>query len=141
MHHNIEDYKYLFKKNRYIKYIHQDKIIECLKESNLIITDFSSVIFDAIFRYIPYIIYIPDSEDHELKNMYNSNYYDIINGLKNRTIYFENTFFNLNKTINKILYYIKNNFKMEKNMEIFYKSFNLEGGKNMMNIINYLNLL
>jgi CDP-glycerol glycerophosphotransferase (TagB/SpsB family) len=120
--------------NRNTKYIKQEEILECLKISDLVVTDFSSIIFDAIVRNKPYIVYIPDSEDHELIKKYKTSYYDIINGLKNRTIYFENIFFNINETIKKILYYIKNNFLLGENLKLFYKSFNFKGRNNTINI-------
>ena len=138
LHHNIEQYKYIFRINRNTKYIKQEEILECLKISDLVVTDFSSIIFDIIIRNKPYIIYIPDSEDQEIIKKYEKRYYDIINGLKNRTIYFENIFFNINETIYEILYYIKNNFLLDENLKLFYKCFNFKGGKNAINIINYL---
>ena len=141
LHHNMIEYKYLFKENKYIQYINQEKILECLKNSDLIITDFSSIVFDMIVRQKPFIIYIPDSKDKALNSLYNSNYFDIINNLKNNKIYFENKYFNLNETINKIIYYIKNNFNLEEKIKLFYDSFHLKGGKNIINIINYLNNL
>ena len=49
----LEKYKPLFNINKNIKYIDQNQIIECLINSDLIITDFSSVIFDFIFRKKP----------------------------------------------------------------------------------------
>ena len=120
LHHNIEQYKYIFRINRNTKYIKQEEILECLKISDLVVTDFSSIIFDVIVRNKPYILYIPDSEDNELIKKYNKTYYDIINGLKNRTIYFENIFFNINETICEILYYIKNNFLLDEDLKLFY---------------------
>ena len=50
LHHMLEKYKLFFNINKNIKYIDQNQIIECLINSDLIITDFSSVIFDFIFR-------------------------------------------------------------------------------------------
>jgi CDP-glycerol glycerophosphotransferase (TagB/SpsB family) len=138
LHHNIEEYKYMFHQNNYIKYIIQEKINECLKKVSLIVTDFSSIIFDIIVRYKPYVLYIPDSDDSNIKKIYSKEYYDIINGLKNGSIIFENKFFNLNETIRKIIFYIKNNFKLESNLEQFYQTFKLEGGNNTIKIINYL---
>ena len=138
LHHNIESYKYFFNKKAYIKYINQESIMECLSKSNLLVTDFSSIIFDIIFRNKPFIIYVPDSEDNNLKKLYNETYFDIINGLKNGSINFENKYFNINEVIKKIIYYINNNFQLEIKLKMFYNSFNLEGGKNTINIINYL---
>ena len=138
LHHNIENYKNLFKKKEYIKYINQENIIECLSKSDLLVTDFSSIIFDIIVRYKPYILYIPDSEEKNLKKLYSETYFDIINGLKNGSIYFENKFFNIYDVVKKIIYYINNNFQLESKLKMFYNSFNLEGGKNTKNIINFL---
>jgi CDP-glycerol glycerophosphotransferase (TagB/SpsB family) len=74
LHHMIEKYKILFKMNQFISYINQDKILECLIKTNLIITDFSSIIFDIIVRKKPYIIFIPDSDDPNLHNIYIDHY-------------------------------------------------------------------
>ena len=138
LHHNIESYKYFFNKKAYIKYINQESIMECLSKSNLLVTDFSSIIFDIIFRNKPFIIYVPDSEDNNLKKLYNETYFDIINGLKNGSINFENKYFNINEVIKKIIYYINNNFQLEIKLKMFYNSFNLIGGKNTINLINFL---
>ena len=138
LHHNMEEYKNMFLQNNYIRYINQEKINECLKKVYLVVTDFSSIIFDIILRHKPYILYIPDSEDPNLIKIYNKQYYDVINGLKNGNIIFENKFFNLNETIKKIIFYIKNNFELEPKLEQFYQSFQLEGGNNTIKIINYL---
>ena len=54
----IEQYKPLFKINRFIQYINQEKIIDCLARTSLIITDFSSIIFDIMVKKKP--IFIPD---------------------------------------------------------------------------------
>lgn len=137
LHHMIEKYKLLFNINKNIKYINQNNILECLNNSDLVITDFSSVIFDFIIRKKPYIIYIPDSEDINLQNIYTESYYDKIKLLKNGSI-FKNRFFKIKDTINKIKYYINNNFELESEMKRFYKYFNLYKGKNIDNFIKYL---
>jgi CDP-glycerol glycerophosphotransferase (TagB/SpsB family) len=137
LHHMFEKYKFLFNINKNIKYINQNKIFECLNNSDLVITDFSSVIFDFIIRKKPYIIYIPDSEDINLQNIYSDSYYDKIKLLKNGSI-FKNRFFKAKDTIDKIIYYINNNFVLEPEMKHFYKYINLNKGKNIDNFINYL---
>ena len=137
LHHMFEKYKFLFNINKNIKYINQNKIFECLNNSDLVITDFSSVIFDFIIRKKPYIIYIPDSEDINLQNIYSDSYYDKIKLLKNGSI-FKNRFFKTKDTIDKIIYYINNNFVLEPEMKHFYKYINLNKGKNIDNFINYL---
>ena len=137
-HHNLMKYKKYFNRNKFLKYIEQKNIIDCLKKSSLVITDFSSIIFDFFVRKRPYIIYIPDSEDSNLNKIYSKNYVNIINGFINGTIVFENIFFNINKAINKVIFYIKNNFILDKKLEKFYDEFNLKGGNNTQKIIAYL---
>ena len=134
-------YKRNFIKNKLVKYIQQKNIVNCLKKSSLVITDFSSIIFDFFVRKRLYIIYIPDSEDSNLNKIYSTNYYNIINGFINGTIAFENKFFNIKKAVNKIIFYIKNNFILDKKLEKFYDKFKLKGGNNIQKIIDYLESL
>lgn len=140
LHHMLEKYKPLFNINKNIKYIDQNQIIECLINSDLIITDFSSVIFDFIFRKKPYIIFIPDSEDVDLQNIYSKSYYDKINYLKNGS-FFENRFTKVKIVVNKIIYYINNNFELDLKMENFYDYINLKSENNINNFIQYLKSL
>ena len=58
--------------------------------------------------------------------------------MRNGTIFFENKFFNLNEVINKIIYYINNNFNLEPKLLKFYDSFGFKKGSNINNFINYL---
>jgi CDP-glycerol glycerophosphotransferase (TagB/SpsB family) len=102
LHHMIEDYKYLFNNFKYVKYISQDIIIECLNKSDLIITDFSSIIFDMMARNKPYIMFIPDSEDKNLNDIYDEAYCNIIKSLKNGTMNFQNRYFSVKSTVKKI---------------------------------------
>jgi CDP-glycerol glycerophosphotransferase (TagB/SpsB family) len=131
-------YQNLIKKINYIKLIHQNEISECLSKTSLIITDFSSIVFDIIYRRKPFIIYIPDSNDPEIKHIYTRDYYELIESMKNGSIYFENKYFNINKTINKIIYYINNNFTIEPYLERFYDSFGFKNGNNINIFIDYL---
>ena len=135
----IEKYKILFKKIPFIIYINQEDISECLIKSDLIITDFSSIIFDIIVRKKPYIIFIPDSGDKNLKKIYTKNYYKLINGLIKGKINFKNIFVNIKKVIIKIIYYINNKFELEPKLKKFYESFQLESdNNNIQKCINYL---
>jgi hypothetical protein len=138
LHHMIEHFKKLFYMNKIIKYVNQDKIIDCLIKSNLLVTDFSSVLFDIMSRKRPFIIFIPDCEDPNLYEIYNIHYFNIINDLKNGSRKFENIFFNIKTTINKIIYYINNNFKLDLKLKQFYEQFNLNGGNNTNNFIEYV---
>ena len=125
--------------NKNTKYIKHRDVSTCLMETNLLVTDFSSIIFDFIYQRKPYIMFIPDAYDPNIKNVYDVGYYEIIDRLKNGTLYFENKFLNLSEAINKIIYYINNNFKLELNIEKFYDSFEFKCQNNTENFINYLN--
>ena len=142
--HRLIDDKYINKfiknlkgKNN-IEFINQNEISECLKKTSLVVTDFSSIIFDLMYRRKPFVIYIPDANDPEIINIYKSDYYELIKSMKNDTIIFENKFYNLNETINKIIYYINNNFNIEPRLEKFYDSFGFKIGNNINKFINYL---
>ena len=63
---HVNKYKKKLKKNNYIVFINQNQISECLKKTNLVVTDFSSIIFDLMYRKKPFIIYIPDADDQKL---------------------------------------------------------------------------
>ena len=125
-------------RNKYIKYIEQNDISDCLSKTSLVVSDFSSIIFDMMYRRKPYILYIPDANDPNLRNIYFNDYSQLIESLKNRTFYFENTFFDINSVVEKIIYYINNNFNIEQNLTKFYDSFELKKGKNINNFIKYL---
>ena len=63
LHHKLNQYKMKFKNNKYIHFIEEKEISHCLSIINLLISDFSSIIFDIIYRRKPFIIYIPDAND------------------------------------------------------------------------------
>ena len=112
-----------------------------ISNSSLIITDFSSILFDAIAQNKPLILYLPDGLDKNIKEIYTDEYYETIEKLKNGTIYLYELFLDLKDVINKILYYIKNNFVLEEEKKKFYKEFNLEIKDNTKKFIDYLNNL
>jgi CDP-glycerol glycerophosphotransferase (TagB/SpsB family) len=55
-------------------------------KTNLLISDFSSIIFDMIYQRKPIVLFIPDAYDFTIKNLYRPGYCDIINSLKNGSI-------------------------------------------------------
>ena len=138
MHSIFRDYKKKIIINKNIKYINHNEVSKCLTESSLLISDFSSIIFDMIYQKKPFIMYIPDAYDPNIKDFYDKGYYDIINGLKNGSIYFENKFLSLNETINKIIFYINNDFKLESRLINFYNEFEFNCNDNTKTFINYL---
>ena len=111
--------------------------IHCLR-ANLVITDFSSVLFENICRKEPYIMYIPDAYDPNLKDIYIQGYFDVINGFKNGTTYFKNIFYDIEKAVDKVVYYIKNKFMLDDELIQFYKELNLSGGNNTMTFVEYV---
>ena len=130
-----------FKKYKYIKLVQQNEISKVLCQTCLVVTDFSSIIFEMIYRMKPFIFYIPDIEDPKLEEIYKKEYYDIINSIKNGTIQFKNKYTNINKTIDKILYYINNGFQLEKKLKKYYNSFSFKKGNNIKKFIDYLKSL
>ena len=83
-------------------------------------------------------MFIPDSQDKNLYNIYDINYYNIINNLKSGKIDFENIFFTVMDTVNKIIFYINNNFNLDDTLKKFYEKFKLFGGNNIKKIISYV---
>ena len=109
-----------------------------MKNSSLIITDFSSIIFDAIVQRKPLILYIPDGLDSNLQDIYTQEYYETITKIKDGIIYLYEVFLDLNLVIEKIIYYIKNNFVLENEKLKFYKKFSLKRKGNTKRFINYI---
>ena len=139
LHHMLEIYKNMLDfGNTQIEIISQNDIFKCIANSNLLITDFSSVIFEFIYLNKPYIMFIPDGEDPNITIYYNKDYSNLIKSLKEDSIQFMNKFFDINQVVDKIIYYINNEFKLENNLIEFYRSFNLSCGNNTMKFINYL---
>lgn len=128
-------------KNKYIKFINENQISDILSKVDLVVTDFSSIIFDIIYRQKPFVMYIPDTNYSDNKKNYVKNYYKLIEDLKNGIIYFRNIYFNINDAVKKIINYIKNNFELEKYLQNFYKSFGFKKEKSIPQIIDYLKTL
>ena len=140
-HHKQFQYKSRIKLNKYIKYIQEKDISNVLSKTNLIVTDFSSIIFDIIYRRRPFIIFIPDSKDPTIKNKYNKIYFNLIEDLKNNKIQFENKYFNVQEAILKIIFYIDNDFQLEKKLKEFYDSFEFKKENNTLKFIEYIEKL
>ena len=142
LHHNLKELKeYLTKNFKFVKIIENNLISDKLMSCNLMITDFSSVTFDFIYQRKPVIIYIPDYKDPKIKELYSDDYYNLVKSLGNGTIYFENKFFEINDVVNKIIEYIKSNFKLDKKLENFYNSFELNCTNNIATFINKLKIM
>lgn len=141
-HHTLKEKRIIdFGNNTNIRLIKQNEISILLKNSSLIITDFSSILFDAIVQKKPLILFIPDGLDPNLQDIYTNEYYETIIKIKNGDIYLGEVFCDLNKTIDKIIYYIKNNFVVETEKLEFFKRFNLKNSGNTNKFIKYIEKL
>ena len=139
LHHMLNIYKNKINfGNNNIKFIEQTKIFKTIIKSDLLVTDFSSIIFEFMYQKKPFIMFLPDSEDSNINKLYDSNYYKLIRDLKEGKIDFMNKYFTVNQTVDKIISYINNNFKIENELFDFYQSFNLTCGNNTSKFINYL---
>ena len=130
--------KKILGKNTYIKVIEQEQMPEYLKTANLFISDYSTTIFDMIYMGKPVISYIPDIDEPNLTDIYRPECYDVIQSLRNGTTEMENVIFNNEEVIDKIIYYIQNNFKLDKKLKKFYKSFEFKNEKGLDKFIEYL---
>ena len=130
-----------FKESNNIRFVFQNEISTLLMNSSLIITDFSSILFDAIVQKKPLILYIPDGLDTNLKDIYSYQYYETITKLKNGMIFLIEIFLYLKDVINKIIYYIKNNFALENEKLLVYKEFRLKNKGNTKRFIKYIKML
>ena len=140
LHHMLDIYKEMLHfENQNIQFIKQNEIFKNIINSNLLITDFSSIIFEFMYQKKPYIMFIPDIDDPNIDKYYSKEYSELINALKLDKFEFLNKCYNINQAIDKIIYYyIKNGFQIESKLNDFYESFNLTCGNNTMKFINYL---
>ena len=102
------------------------------------ISDFSSIIFDLMYRNRPFILFIPDSDDQNINELYDDDYFNIINAIKNDSIKFENKCFNVSDAVKKIQYYVENNFNLDRKLKELYKEFGLNHNHNINHLIEYL---
>ena len=141
-HHALKENKKLnIDNDTNIRFISQNEISILLKNSSLIITDFSAILFDAIVQRKPLILYLPDGLDPNLQNIYTNEYYETINKIKNGIIYLKEVFLDFDKFVNKIIYYINNDFALEKEKLKIYKKFRLINRGNIRKFIKYLKKL
>ena len=138
LHHQIINYSSKFNYKYKINYIEENDIAECLSKAKLLVTDFSSVVFDIIYRRKPYILYIPDAQDRKIKKNYRVHCYKIINNFKNNDFKFQNIYFDINSTIDKIIYYIQNDFHIESKLKRFYDEFNFTSVNITNDFIKYI---
>lgn len=127
--------------NKNIKYIEEEEISVILSNTSLVVSDFSSIIFDVIYQEKPFVRFIPDSSDPNLNDIYDDSYSKLIKDIKDRKIPFKNTFFSIKDTVKKIIYYIKNNFNLEPKLKAFYNKFGFKKENSTNKFIEYLKKL
>jgi len=123
---NLSNYKYL-------KYMGQNKLAHYIEQCSLFVTDFSSIAFDFMFQNKPVLFYLIDKDD---TLEFEEKIY--MNNTKN-VIYFGNAFKDKKMIINKIKFYVNENFKinpeLKKNYEkVFYYKNNIT--EKIIDIIN-----
>ena len=138
LHHRQYEYKWKLLNSKHIKLISEYQISDVLSQTSLLVSDFSSIIFDIIYRNKPFIIYIPDSNYSDIKNKYTHNYYKLIKDMKEGIIPFKNKYFNVEEAVDKIIYYINNDFKLEKKLQKFYNNFGFQKQNSTQKFINYI---
>ena len=131
-------YRTLLYYNKYINWIEPKELSKCIAKSEIIITDFSSLMFDFVYMRKPYICYIPDFDDPKVREIYTPEYFEFYENIKNGKTKFENVVYNVSELIDKIIYYINNDFTLEKKIQNFYDSFDIRKGNNTEQMINYL---
>ena len=130
--------KGILRNNSNIKVIEQNDISECLSKTNLVVSDFSSIIFDLMYRNKPFIIYVPDSNDPEIPDLYYKDYIQLIKKMNEGAFKVANKCNTVEETVKKIIYYVKNKFKIDANLKTYFDYFNFKQGNNIDKFINYL---
>ena len=95
--------------NSNIEEIPSTKISEAIKNCSMLVTDFSSVVFDFMFQDKPVICYGLDLGDKILSR----NEQKDLRLLQDKQETFPNIIFSEQDVINKIKYYVENNFNVE----------------------------
>ena len=133
--------KEILNRNKNIKIIEQNDLSECLSKTSLVVSDFSSVIFDLMYRGKPFVIYIPDADDPNLNKIYSDDYVDLIHRMNNGTFKTENKCNTIEETVDKIIFYIKNKFNIDDKLKKYFQFFDFKVGNNIGKFITYLSSL
>ena len=134
-------YENLIANKSNIYFIEQNDISHCLAKTSLVVSDFSSIIFDLMYRGKPIIIFVPDSNEPNLDLLYTDDYSKLIEDMNRRKYHLENHFNTVEETVNKMIYYINNDFALDFNLKKYYDTFGLKKGNNIDEFIEYLKKL
>ena len=137
-----KQYKQKLKQYNNVQVLQQNSLSECLSKTNLVITDFSSILFDLMYRNKPFIIYLPDGDDPLIDQLYTPDYINLIKRMNNREFNIANICNNVDETVDKIIYYIKNKFQIDRELKKFFDYIGLKNeGSNIQKFIDYLTAL
>jgi len=102
---------------QYVKYRNQSFLSHYINQCSLFITDFSTISFDFMFLNKPVLFYLIDLKDNI--NFEEKEYmkYD-----ETKDLYFENAFTEQEALIEKIKYYVINDFKLKEELKKKYNS-------------------
>ena len=130
--------KKFLKNSTYIQVIEHEQVSDYLKNASLFVSDYSNFILDMIYIGNPIALYIPDIEEPNMTDIYRPECFDVIESLKNGTIEIENLCFTVEEIVDKIIFYINNNFKLDDKLKNFYDSFGFKKEKSIDKFIEYL---
>ena len=132
-------YKETLDSHDFVKLLPSSALSECLSKTNLVITDFSSILFDLMYRDKPFIIYLPDADDPLVDELYTPDYIDLIHRMNNRKFNITNICNNVEETVDKIIFYIKNKFVIDTELKKFFDYIGIKhNGSNIQKFIDYL---
>ena len=131
-------YKKVIREKKKIKFIEQGDIAQCLAVTKLVVSDFSSIIFDLMYRRKPFILYVPDGKDRNIKYMYTDDYIKLIHDMNQNKFKVENLVFTAKATIDKIISYIDKDFSIDEKLKKYFEVFDLKKGNNIDAFIDYL---
>ena len=120
LHYSLQKYSHLFKDNEVVKVVlfGQEIVQTLLKESKLLVTDFSSVFFDYAYMQKP-VIYFQFDENTFYDEHYTKGYFDY------RDVGFGPVYLKAKDVINHIISYIDNSYVVEplylSRMQSFFK--------------------
>ena len=106
-------------KNNRIEQINTENISDYIRKCSMLITDWSSVAFDFMFQNKPVIYYILDKGDPILGKLDKKD----IDCFDYKQYIMPNVIFDEQGVIEKIKYYVENNFELEDNVKEKYESF------------------
>ena len=91
-----------------------------------------------MYRRKPIIIFVPDSDEPDINNIYTNDYSQLIQAMNERKFNLENHFSTVQETVDKMIYYINNDFILDEKLKKFYETFGLKKGNSIDEFIEYL---